>query len=47
MTSLHQHGVSKEPLIAGAHPFGSPHSGQIEFGFGGAAAGLGMIEPAR
>jgi len=47
MTSLHQQGVSKLPLIAGVHPFGPPHRGQIELGFGSAANGRDMIEPAR
>ena len=34
LTVVHQHGVAKSPLHAGAHAFGPPHSGQIWFGCG-------------
>ena len=29
VTAVHQQGVSKDPLRAGAHSFGKPQSGQV------------------
>ena len=34
VTIEHQHGVSKLPLLAGAHSFDSPQTGHTRFGFG-------------
>lgn len=43
VVSWHQHGVSKLPHVAGAQPFGPPHSGQMRFG-AGMAGNAEMVE---
>jgi hypothetical protein len=44
-TVVHQQGVSKLPLRAGAHSFGRPQTGHWKFGFGNTVNVVGCGQP--